>query len=108
VNSDRLPALLNHRAAVAYRPAREQNDHATELIVIGQFALRQKLVPPPHPQPSQQRLPLHVVPAYDEPVIAAPVSAPLGGGPGLLPTEAYLALRTATASHRRTAYAAFC
>ena len=87
-----------------------------ELIVVGHFALRQAIptaVGPAraatvHGEPPRPRL-VHaaVTPEVAEPPRATPHWMHPGPHvPTVLPTEEYLALRTATAKHRANAYAA--
>lgn len=105
MNPTLLPALPAARTALARTGARELDGGASELIVVGHFALRQKIVPASHAahvQPTHARLP------PSEPTReVAPHFSPQHNVPSPLPTEAWLALRTATAGHRKAAYASF-
>jgi len=95
-----LPTLISRRAVATYgRP--EALGDIGELIVVGQFALRQRLERAPQSQP-------FIRPALQ----AEPVDAALPPAAGWehralmpLPTEGYLALRSETARHRQAAYA---
>ncbi len=83
-----------HLPAIAVTRDLARRD-AGELIVIGQFALRQPLQSRTH---EASRVTIEALP---------PAHHGYGsGGPTVLPTEHYLALRTATSAHRKAAYAA--